>query len=236
MRVSQGLDEENYERQLNVVARELTFTMSKDEIEVGETTTLTVKGPSSDAINVISSQTGGEFVGGFYEQVVDAPIETTQVTSTNWSLGDDSTYQVVVRFNAKGTYKLTVNDVTDTYVASKSITIKVGEGEITVDVPSSATIGEEVKIKGTTTLRENTDIGIIVENRYNVIVDSKHNVDITKGYFEWDWDTSDINAGYYKVTAFWDEDSDNTLDSTEDTKDIKSIRLERKIEPPITDS
>ncbi|MDY6960011.1 MAG: hypothetical protein SVK08_12750, partial [Halobacteriota archaeon] len=230
--VAQGLAEETSEKQIQIIAPELTVSVTKEDITVGETTTLTVTGPSSDAVNVISSMTGGVFVGGYYEQVVDVPIETTQAASTNWSLGDDSTYQVVVRFNAKGIYKLTVNDVTDTYVASKSVNIIVEEGEINLDVPSSAKIGEEVKIKGTTTLPDSTDIGIIINDKYNNVVDSKHNVDITNGYFEWDWDTSVMKAGSYKVIAFWDEDNDNTLDPTEDTKDIKSIRFEIIIELP----
>ncbi|MDY6930482.1 MAG: dockerin type I domain-containing protein [Halobacteriota archaeon] len=144
-------------------------------------------------------------------------IEGYTINTTGWNTGD---YQISIVTKPK--YARGLDEVTIT----KTLKISNMGVSITVDVPSSATIGEEVKIKGTTTLPDSTDIDIIVKKRYNMVVDSKHNVDITNGYFEWDWDTSDMKTGSYKITAFWDEDNDNTLDLTEDTKDIKSIIIE----------
>jgi|GEM_PF-5962192 len=242
--VSQGLDDETSSKQLEIIAPELTVSVTKDDVTVGETTTLTVQGPASDAVNVISSKANGEFVGGYYQQVNDADIETTQSAATNTSLGEDSTYKVVIKFSAKGTYKLTVNDVTDTTVAEKTVTIRVEEGQLSLDVPSSASVGQKVKIQGTTEIPDGTDVIIIsVTDKYGtnqITTDSVtsgsttiygKDVNVDDGSFEYELNTGDLSlrAGSYKITAYW------TADIT--VKDMTSIVLKSEsIDVSVLDS
>ncbi|MDY6965191.1 MAG: PGF-CTERM sorting domain-containing protein [Halobacteriota archaeon] len=236
-----SLSTESVKKSLKVVPAKLMVSVSKDTVTENEQTTLTVTGPANDNIILKSNKANAQIVTGYFEQTgasnEDIPTDWSMTPAKN--LGSDSTYEAVLMFTAKGTYKLYINDTTDSTVSNEEITIKVAEGGITLDVPSSADVGQKIDIKGTTDVPDGVDrILISVEDRYGsyllndgdtVTVGSTtvtgKDVDVDDGEFELELHTGDVNgdgatsmrAGSYKISAYWVSDSS--------VKDVASLVL-----------
>ncbi|MDY6960193.1 MAG: hypothetical protein SVK08_13660, partial [Halobacteriota archaeon] len=117
-------------------------------------------------------------------------------------------------------------------------------GKLNLDVPSSASVGQKVKIQGTTEIPDGIDkVLISVTDKFNtnqITTDTVPSgsttlygkkVNIDDGAFEYELDTGDLGlrAGSYKITAYWV--SDTTV------KDITSIVLQSEsIDVSVLDS
>jgi PGF-CTERM protein len=199
-----------------------------DEVILGKSVKIKIKSAYSKkeiSITIKECPEGAswEWGDGTPNVTVTGTTEKDGDWSMKWKPGID-------REKDLGTYEFEVEVEGD----EEEFEIEVVEGEITVSVPEMATIGEKVKITGSTALPDATDIDILIEGRYwsnidpdsDEIYDDFANIDIDDGIFEEiEWDTRDMTVGSYTITAFWDEDGGNDLDPGEDIRDVTAISL-----------
>lgn len=230
---ARGLDIGTSVQQLTIEKAGITITADKTDVTTKEDVLITITAPANKRVNVSvpSSKVADThwLVGSGDLTTADQRTNFT-VDNTGFNVGSDGKMTAVVEFNSSGSYKITAKalssaGIIDTGIDSKDVTITVTKGNIQLSVPSSATIGEKVEVKGTTILPDNTNMDIKVENKYGNLVDQKNNTDIINGEFEWEWDTGSASAGSYKITAWWDVNGNNALDTTETIKDVTSVTL-----------
>ena len=108
----------------------------------------------------------------------------------------------VLKFTEDKTYTLRAWYASTTYGGQKNESMKdhkdvtVSELEVTLDVPSSAEVGETVSISGD--VPAGKEVTIYIEGR------KKATVSVTDHHFEWDWDTSNEIPGSKKIHVYVD--------------------------------
>ncbi len=144
--------------------------------------------------------------------VADIKINTTDADERTYTLNVYDTYHVADAVPNKTDVFAAPADV----IGEKEdddVDVKVEEAEVTIDMPTSTVIGEEVTIKGAISAGDNVDI--VIEDANEVFDDVP--VD-ENDEFEEDWDTSGLTKGSYTIDVYIDCEVD-----TEDLEDYEDI-------------
>jgi len=244
------LDISSAEYEFTVRAEELSVEVEDDEVGKGTDIVVTVNGnPNTYYYTIVTDvdatappaiKTGGDIkalsAGNLAVANIAAWIKTGSDGLAEFKIAttgaDDRTYTIKV-YKDPGTPTL-LTELTgweeDTAITASSkdddVKAKVVEATVSLDLPSKAIIGEEVKIAGGISAGDKVDVIIKDES----VVENDEPVDENKE-FSVEWDTDGFTTGSYTIEVYIDQAQGGTDADAWDSIDSDGKATIRLIEP-----
>ena len=231
-----------------------TIYVKDKATEVEETIEFTI-GPKEIEITAPEEATVGETVEFTVETSYpdeDIWIDYDDGTSDSGRTDEEGKIKFTHSYEETGTYDVEVtvdsnnNNILDDDDESKEFTIRIESGKISVDVtPKTVTLGSKIYITGTTTLPDDAELDIIIENHVTIGPDDEpdfDDIDHTDGAFDVEWDTSEhvtdfgLTEDSYKVIVYNDANGNNERDPDEEYDTATVTLISGEISFEVVDS